>query len=125
MDSTIISIRYFLNVFTRQLEFIADKLRVAHGKKKRVKVNGVKSQPSYASSSDYSEAVPLGSKGKRRAISPETMNNAPEIKIGTEVVRLAYNATMGDMIPKTRLAAAVMALPVPRTLVGKSSGVIA
>jgi hypothetical protein len=82
----------------------------------------------------------MGSSGKSKAISPAAMNNAPEMKIGTEEVRFAYNATMGalpstsdqqlfdwyrgntHMTPKMRFAVATSALPVPREFVGNTSG---
>jgi hypothetical protein len=68
------------------------------------------------------------------------MNKAPLVYTGADVLRFANIATIGcqsqlktreepcdvkltAIIPKTRLAVAVNALPVPRSLVGKISGV--
>jgi len=41
------------------------------------------------------EALPLGSKGNKRAMNPAIKNKAPAMKIGTGVFKLAYRATMG------------------------------
>lgn len=41
------------------------------------------------------EAFPLDSNGKAKAITPATMNNAPDTKIGALVARLAYSAMIG------------------------------
>jgi hypothetical protein len=51
------------------------------------------------------------------------MNSAPLTYTGALVSRFANMATIGAMMPKTRFADAVMALPVPRSFVGKISGV--
>ena len=48
------------------------------------------------------------------------MNSAPLTYTGAAVSRLAYMAMMGAMTPKMRFAVAAMALPVPRSLVGKT-----
>ena len=89
---------------------------------------------------NYSEAFPLGSKGSKRAMKPETRNRAPAMKIGTLVVKFAYRAMIGaytrqnislthnktreipTIIPNTRLALATIAFPVPLSFVGNNSG---
>jgi len=73
----------------------------------------------------YSEAFPRGSNGNSNAMNPESKNRAPETYMGTDVAKLAYSAIIGAIIPKTLFAVATIALPVPRSLVGKSSGDIA
>jgi len=55
-------------------------------------------------------------------MSPAMRNKAPEIQMGTDVVRLAYNAMMGAIMPKTRFPVAVSPFPVPRSFVGNNSG---
>ena len=44
----------------------------------------------------YSDAFPRGSKGKRTANTPDTRNSAPDMYIGTEEVKSAYKAMIGD-----------------------------
>ena len=68
-------------------------------------------------------AFPWLSNGSAKTSSPDAMNSAPLTYTGALVSKFANMATMGAMMPKTRLADAVMALPVPRSLVGKISGV--
>ena len=41
------------------------------------------------------DAFPLGSKGNKSAMNPETRNSAPETYTGTAVWRLAYSAMIG------------------------------
>lgn len=53
-------------------------------------VKGISVKPGY-----HIDAFPRGSNGSKRAINPETRKRAPEMKIGTEVVRFAYRATIG------------------------------
>ena len=43
----------------------------------------------------YNDALPRGSNGNSKAISPDKRNSAPDIQIGTEVVKSAYNAIIG------------------------------
>jgi hypothetical protein len=43
----------------------------------------------------YKDALPLDSNGSTIANRPATMNKAPEIYIGTLVVKSAYSATIG------------------------------
>ena len=50
------------------------------------------------------------------------MNSAPLVYTGADVSRFANMAIIGAMIPKTLFAVAVSAFPVPRSLVGKTSG---
>ena len=92
----------------------------------------------------YKEPLPLDSYGNRRAINPAVMKTAPAIKIGTGVFKFAYNAITGAYIdpfnyyainlvkrvsrtitPQIRFPVAVKAFPVPLSLVGNSSGVMA
>ena len=68
-----------------------------------------------AHGSDHKLAVPCGSKGRKITINPAAMNNAPLVYTGAEVWRFANMAIIGAMIPKTRFAVAVRALPVPRS----------
>ena len=79
--------------------------------------------PFSSSSSPHKLAFPWLSNGKISTNNPDAMNSAPLTYTGALVSRFANMATMGAMMPKTRLADAVMALPVPRSLVGKISGV--
>ena len=51
------------------------------------------------------------------------MKSAPLVYTGAAVSRFANMAMIGAMIPKMRLLVAVRALPVPRSFVGKISGV--
>ena len=44
----------------------------------------------------YKDALPRGSWGKSRAINPDRISKEPAIQIGTVVVMLAANATIGD-----------------------------
>jgi hypothetical protein len=55
-------------------------------------------------------------------MTPAAMNRAPLVYTGAEVSRFANMAMMGAMMPKTLFDVAVRALPVPRSLVGKTSG---
>ena len=71
----------------------------------------------------YILALPLDSNGSNSTKMPAAMKSAPLTYTGALVSRLANMATMGAMIPKMRFAEAVMALPVPRSLVLKISGV--
>jgi hypothetical protein len=71
----------------------------------------------------YKLALPLDSKGKINTRSPAAMNRAPLTYTGALVWRSANMATIGAMMPKILFADAVIALPVPRSLVGKISGV--
>lgn len=58
-------------------------------------------KPTHKLRQDYNDAFPLGSKGSKSAMKPETTNRAPAIKIGTLVVRFAYRAMIGACTPKT------------------------
>lgn len=71
----------------------------------------------------YKLALPLLSNGKIRTSRPAAMNSAPLTYTGALVSRFANMATIGAMIPKMRFALAVIAFPVPRSFVGKISGV--
>ena len=46
----------------------------------------------------YIEAFPLGSNGNPKAMTPATINNAPDTKIGALVARFAYNAMIGAYV---------------------------
>jgi hypothetical protein len=71
----------------------------------------------------YKLAFPLDSNGRISTNSPAAMNSAPLTYTGAAVSRFAYIATTGAMIPNIRFADAVIAFPVPRSFVGKISGV--
>lgn len=91
----------------------------------------------------YKLALPCDSNGIPITKSPARMNRAPLVYTGAEVSRFANIAMMGyirplafktcaflrswgiltDIQPKMRFAVAVRAFPVPRSFVGKISGV--
>jgi hypothetical protein len=56
-------------------------------------------------------------------MTPATMKSAPLVYTGADVSRLAKIAMIGAMMPNIRFEVAASALPVPRSLVGKISGV--
>ena len=88
--------------------------------------------------SPYKLALPLDSYGKMMTTIAANTNKPPETYTGTGVPKSPNMATIGaspsaqhirkeqfdiPMIPKTRLAVAVKAFPVPLSLVGNISGV--
>lgn len=81
--------------------------------------------PPFFINTDYILALPRLSNGRISTNSPAAMNNAPLTYTGALVSRFANMATIGAIMPNTRFADAVMALPVPRSFVGKISGVYA
>jgi hypothetical protein len=70
-------------------------------------------------------AFPRLSNGRSRTNTPAAINNAPDTYTGALVSRFANIATIGAMMPNTLFALAVIAFPVPRSLVAKISGVYA
>ncbi len=54
------------------------------------------------------------------AKTPAAMKSAPLTYTGAAVSRFPYMAMMGAMTPNIRFAVAVIAFPVPRSLVGKT-----
>lgn len=71
----------------------------------------------------YKLAIPLDSYGIKETNNPAAINKTPLRYTGAAVCKSANMAIIGAIIPNTLFADAVNALPVPRSLVRKSSGV--
>ena len=71
----------------------------------------------------YKLAIPLDSYGIKTTNIPAAIYKTPLTYTGAAVRKSANMAIMGAIIPNTLFADAVNALPVPRSLVRKSSGV--
>lgn len=72
---------------------------------------------------NYMLAFPRLSNGSTSTNSPAAQNKAPLTYTGAALSKSANIATIGAIIPNTLFALAVIAFPVPRSLVGKISGV--
>lgn len=77
----------------------------------------------FTTTSAHKLAFPLLSNGNTSTNTPAAMNSAPLTYTGALVSKSANMATIGAMMPKMRFADAVIAFPVPLSLVGKISGV--